>query len=262
MSYGRAYRCNRPAGIAGSFLDSKLYLAGAGMHLCLGCYAPHSFICGSTQLALTLCHAANVARCGFGDDGFFFCPLPGQICPTARARLCIGQCAALALFRADTALIGGVDAGGLDRFCGVAHPVLFYLFAGNLAPLLHGEICVLLDDRIGCIGYHRAGILRSCIITVSLRRSAFSQHGSAFLLGLRPRLFQRSFRDFPGCIASRHMRGWLFFNIFHGITPRHKLFKLNFKIVQTAFKFYTQVAAIISLVIKTNAGSIPHTTAP
>ena len=41
-----------------------------------------------------------------------------------------------------------------------------------------------------------------------------------------------------------------------------KLFKLNFKIVQTAFKFYTQVAAIISLVIKTNAGSIPHTTAP
>ena len=131
-----------------------------------------------------------------------------------------------------------------------------------LAPLLHGEICVLLDDRIGCIGYHRAGILRSCIITVSLRRSAFSQHGSAFLLGLRPRLFQRSFRDSPGCIASRHMRGWLFFNIFHGITPRHKLFKLNFKIVQTAFKFYTQVAAIISLVIKTNAGSIPHTTAP
>ena len=38
--------------------------------------------------------------------------------------------------------------------------------------------------------------------------------------------------------------------------------KLNFKIVQTAFKFYTQVAAIISLVIKTNAESIPHTTAP
>ena len=228
----------------------------------MGSHTARGFICGGARPALTFGHTANIARRGFGGDGFFFCPLSGQICPTARAVRRIGQRAALGLFRADTALIGGVDAGGLDRFCGVAHPVLFYLFAGNLAPLLHGEICVLLDDRIGCIGYHRAGILRSCIITVSLRRSAFSQHGSAFLLGLRPRLFQRSFRDFPGCIASRHMRGWLFFNIFHGITPRHKLFKLNFKIVQTAFKFYTQVAAIISLVIKTNAGSIPHTTAP
>ena len=232
------------------------------LHLCLGCYAPHSFICGGSQLALTLGHTTNISWRGLGGDDFFFRPLAGQICPTARVPLCIGQRAALDLFGADTALIGGVDADGFGLLGGTAFPVFFYLFAGNLAPLLHGEICVLLDDRIGCIGYHRAGILRSCIITVSLRRSAFSQHGSAFLLGLRPRLFQRSFRDFPGCIASRHMRGWLFFNIFHGITPRHKLFKLNFKIVQTAFKFYTQVAAIISLVIKTNAGSIPHTTAP
>lgn len=130
--------------------------------------------------------------------------------------------------------------------------VILEVFMEVLIPL---EMAKIIDVGIanGNLNY---------IITVSLRRSAFSQHGSAFLLGLRPRLFQRSFRDFPGCIASRHMRGWLFFNIFHGITPRHKLFKLNFKIVQTAFKFYTQVAAIISLVIKTNAGSIPHTTAP
>ena len=237
-------------------------MAGAGLHLGLSCYVPHSFICGGAQLALALGHAANVARSGFGGVDLFLCPLAGQIRPTVRVPLCIGQRAALDLFGADTALIGGVDAGGFGLLGGTAFPVFFYLFAGNLAPLLHGEICVLRDDRIGCIGYHRAGILRSCIITVSLRRSAFSQHGSAFLLGLRPRLFQRSFRDFPGCIASRHMRGWLFLNIFHGITPRLKLFKLNFKIVQTAFKFYTQVAAIISLVIKTNAGSIPHTTAP
>ena len=193
---------------------------------------------------------------------FSFARWRGKSAPRRGCRSASGKRAALGLFRADTALTGGVGAGGFSLLCGTAFPVLFYLFAGKLAPLLHGEICVLLDDRIGCIGYRRAGILRSCIITVSLRRSAFSQHGSAFLLGLRPRLFQRSFRDFPGCIASRHMRGWLFFNIFHGITPRHKLFKLNFKIVQTAFKFYTQVAAIISLVIKTNAGSIPHTTAP
>ena len=262
MPYCRAYRHSRLAGAAGGFLDSKLHLTGTSLHLCLGCYAPHSFICGGSQLALTLGHTANIARHGLGGDGFFFCSLAGQIRPTARALLCIGQRVVPSLFRADTALIGGMGAGGLDLFSGVSFPVFFCLFARNLAPLLHGEICVLLDDRIGCIGYHRAGILRSCIITVSLCRSAFPQHGSAFLLGLRPRLFQRSFRDFPGCIASRHMRGWLFFNIFHGITPRHKLFKLNFKIVQTAFKFYTQVAAIISLVIKTNAESIPHTTAP
>ena len=262
MPYCRAHRHSRLAGAAGGFLDSKLHLTGTGLHLCLGCYAPHSFICGGSQLALTLGHTTNISWRGLGGDDFFFRPLAGQICPTARVPLCIGQRAALDLFGADTALIGGVDADGFGLLGGTAFPVFFYLFAGNLAPLLHGEICVLLDDRIGCIGYRRAGILRSCIITVSLRRSAFSQHGSAFLLGLRPRLFQRSFRDFPGCIASRHMRGWLFFNIFHGITPRHKLFKLNFKIVQTAFKFYTQVAAIISLVIKTNAGSIPHTTAP
>ena len=91
---------------------------------------------------------------------------------------------------------------------------------------------------------------------------AFPQLISAFLFGFCPRLFQCRFWDIPSGIASWHTLGRLFFNIFHGITPRHKLFKLNFKIVQTAFKFYTQVAAIISLVIKTNAGSIPHTTAP
>ena len=190
-----------------------------GLHPRLGRHTAHSLICGGAQLALTLGHAANVARRDFGGDGFLFRPLAGQICPTARVPLCIGQRAALDLFGADTALIGGVDADGFGLLGGTAFPVFFYLFAGNLAPLLHGEICVLLDDRIGCIGYHRAGILRSCIITVSLRRSAFSQHGSAFLLGLRPRLFQRSFRDFPCSIASRHTLGWFFFYLFHGITP-------------------------------------------
>ncbi len=111
MPYCRAHRHSRLAGAAGGFLDSKLHLTGTGLHLCLGCYAPHSFICGGSQLALTLGHAANVARRGFGGDGFFFCPLSGQICPTARALLCIGQRAVPSLFRADTALTGGVGAG-------------------------------------------------------------------------------------------------------------------------------------------------------
>ena len=145
VPYDRAHRRDGLAGVGSGFLDSKLHLTGTGLHLCLGCYAPHSFICGGSQLALTLSHTTNISWCGLGGDDFFFRPLAGKICPTARVLLCIGQRAALDLFGADTALTGGVDAGGLDRFCGVAHPVLFYLFAGKLAPLLHGEICVLLD---------------------------------------------------------------------------------------------------------------------
>ena len=262
MPDGRAHRRSGLTGVGGGFLHGKLHLAGAGLHLGLSCYVPHSFICGGAQLALALGHAANVARSGFGGVDLFLCPLAGQICPTARVLLCIGQRAALDLFGADTALTGGVDVGGFGLLCGTALPIFLNLLAGNLAPLLYGEIGVLLDSRIGCIGQHCASILGCGIIALPLRGGAFPQLSSAFLLGFCPCLFQRSFRDFPGCIASRHMRGWLFFNIFHGITPRHKLFKLNFKIVQTAFKFYTQVAAIISLVIKTNAGSIPHTTAP
>ena len=151
VSYGRAYRCNRPAGIAGSFLDSKLYLAGAGMHLCLSCYAPHSFIFGSTQLALTLGHTANIARHGLGGDGFFFCPLSGQICPTTRTLLCIGQRTVPSLFRADTALTGGVGTGSLSPLCCAAFPVFLNLLAGKLAHLLHSEIGGLLYHRISCI---------------------------------------------------------------------------------------------------------------
>ena len=56
-------------------------------------------------------------------------------------------------------------------------------------------------------------------IAFPLRRDAFPQLGSAFLLGFCPRLFQRSFRDFPCSIASRHTLGWFFFYLFHGITP-------------------------------------------
>nr|WP_279044549.1 hypothetical protein [Gemmiger formicilis] len=62
-------------------------------------------------MALTLGHTTNISWCGLGGDGFFFRPLAGQICPTARALRRIGQRAVLGLFRADTALIGGVGAG-------------------------------------------------------------------------------------------------------------------------------------------------------
>ena len=71
MPYCRAHRHSRLAGAAGGFLDSKLHLTGTSLHLCLGCYAPHSFICGGSQLALTLGHTANIARHGLGGDGFF-----------------------------------------------------------------------------------------------------------------------------------------------------------------------------------------------
>ena len=111
MPYCRADRHSRLAGAAGGFLDSKLHLTGTGLHLCLGCYAPHSFICGGSQLALTLGHTTNISWCGLGGDGFFFRPLAGQICPTARALRRIGQRAAPDLFRADTTLTGGVGAG-------------------------------------------------------------------------------------------------------------------------------------------------------
>ena len=148
MTDGRVYRRNCLAGVGGSFLNGKLHLLGASLHLCLGCYAPHSFICSGVQLALALGHAANVARSDFSGDDLFFRPLAGQICPTARAWLCVGQRAAPGLLRADTALTGDMGAGGFGLLGGTASPVFFYLFAGNLAPLLHGEICVLLDDRI------------------------------------------------------------------------------------------------------------------
>ena len=219
MPYCRAYRHSRLAGAAGGFLDSKLHLTGTGLHLCLGCYAPHSFICGGSQLALTLGHTTNILWRGLGGDGFFFCPLSGQSCPTTRTLLCIGQRAALGLFRADIVLTGGVGAGCFGLFCSAAFAVLFYLLEGKLAALLYGEIGVLLDGRIGCICQHRRSVLGCGIVAFPLRRDAFPQLGSAFLLGFCPRLFQRSFRDFPCSIASRHTLGWFFFYLFHGITP-------------------------------------------
>ena len=107
----RAHRHSRSACTSRSLLHGKPYFLRMGLHLRLGHYTAHSFICGGVQLALTLGHAANIARCGLGGDGFFFCPLAGQICPTVRALRRIGQRAVLDLFRADTALTGGVDAG-------------------------------------------------------------------------------------------------------------------------------------------------------
>ena len=142
MPYCRAYRHSRLAGAAGGFLDSKLHLTGTGLHLCLGCYAPHSFICGGVQLALSLGNAANIARRGFGGDGFFFCPLSGQICPTARAVRRIGQRAALGLFRADTALIGGVGAGS-----SLLLAVLSGLGFCQFPPLMPHKSCRLFRRR-------------------------------------------------------------------------------------------------------------------
>ena len=183
MLYGRAHRRSRLAGFAGSFPDGKLHLVDVGLHLCLGCYAPHSFICGSTH------HTANIARHGLGGDGFFFCPLSGQICPTTRTLLCIGQRAAPGLFWADTALTGGVDTGSLSPLCCAAFPVFLNLLAGKLASLLYGEISVLLDGGIGCIGHRPTSIIGGSIAAIPLCGGAFPQLGSAFLLGLRPRLF-------------------------------------------------------------------------
>ena len=108
----RAHRHSRSACAVRSLLCGKPYFLRTVLHLCLGGYAAHSFGCGGAQLALTLGHAANITRRGLGGDGFFFCPLSGQICPTARALRRIGQRAVLGLFRADTALTGGVGAGG------------------------------------------------------------------------------------------------------------------------------------------------------
>ena len=111
----RAHCSNRLAGVCDGSLDGKLYLASVGLHLRLGRHTAHSLICGGAQLALTLGHAANITRRSLGGDGFFFCPLSGQICPTARALVCIGQRAVPGLFPAGTALTGG--ASNFDLFC-------------------------------------------------------------------------------------------------------------------------------------------------
>ena len=219
MPDGRAHRRSGLTGVGGGFLHGKLHLAGAGLHLGLSCYVPHSFICGGAQLALALGHAANVARSGFGGVDLFLCPLVGQIRPTVRARLCVGQRATPCLFGAYTALTGGVGAGGFDLLCGVPLPVFFDLLAGKLATLLHGEIGILLDSGMGCIGHHPAGVVGRGIVAISLRRGTFPQFCSTFFLGLCPRLFQRRFRNFSRRITFRRTLGWLFFYLFHGILP-------------------------------------------
>ena len=143
MPYCRAYRHSRLAGAAGGFLDSKLHLPGTGLHLCLGCYAPHSFSCGGSQLALTLGHTTNISWRGLGGDDFFFRPLAGQICPTARVPLCIGQRAALDLFGADTALTGGVGVGG-----SLLLAALSGLGFCQFPPLMPHKSCRLFRRRI------------------------------------------------------------------------------------------------------------------
>ena len=145
-----------------------------GLHLRLGRLTAHSFICNDAQLALSLGNAANVARRGFGDDGFFFCPLPGQICPTARARLCIGQRAALGLFRADTALTGGVGAGN-----SLLLAVLSGLGFCELTPLMPHKSCRLF----------RSQTLKVCRFLLSGVGVIFPCSGAGLLFCFYPRRF-------------------------------------------------------------------------
>ena len=144
------------------------------MHLCLGCYAPHSFICGSTQLALTLDHAANIARRGLGSDGFFFRPLTGQICPTVRALRRIGQRAAFGLFRADTALIGGVGAGGS-------------LLIAVLSGLGFCQFPPLMPHKSSCLFRRRT--CKVCRFRLSGVGVIFPRDGTGLLLRFSPRRF-------------------------------------------------------------------------
>ena len=136
---------------------------------------------------MTLGHTTNISWRGLGGDDFFFRPLAGQICPTARVPLCIGQRATPCLFGAYTALTGGVGTGGLALLCSAALPVFFYLLVGKFAPLLYGEIGVLLDGGIRCVGHHPAGIAGCGIVAIPLRGGAFPQLSSAFFLGPCPR---------------------------------------------------------------------------
>ena len=138
----RAYCHSRSACAVRSLLCGKPYFLRTVLHLCLGGYAAHSLICGGAQLALTLGHAANITRRGLGGDGFLFRPLAGQICPTARALVCIGQRAVPDLFRADTALIGGVDAGG-SLLVAVLSGLVFCQFT----PLMPHKSCRLFRRR-------------------------------------------------------------------------------------------------------------------
>ena len=113
-----------------------------GLHLRLGRHTAHSFICGGSQLALTLGHTTNISWRGLGGDDFFFCSLAGQIRPTARALLCIGQRVVPSLFRADTALTGGVGAGN-----SLLLAVLSGLGFCEFTPLMPHKSCRLFRCR-------------------------------------------------------------------------------------------------------------------
>lgn len=127
-------------------------------------------------LAIPISLLAQVGAIGVCilNDGFFFCPLPGQICPTARARLCIGQCAALALFRADTALIGGVDAG--SSFLLAALSGLGFC---QFPPLMPHKSCRLFRRRT----------CKVCRFRLSGVGVIFPRDGTGLLLRFSPRRF-------------------------------------------------------------------------
>ncbi len=174
MTYSRAHRHSRSACAVRSLLCGKPYFLRTVLHLCLGCYAAHSFICGGAQLALTLGHAANVARRSLGGDGFLFRPLAGQICPTARALVCIGQRAVLGLFRADTALTGGGGAGS-----GFLLAVLSGLGFCQFPPLMPHKSCRLFRSRT----YKICRFLLSEVIII------FPRGGAGLFFRFYPRRF-------------------------------------------------------------------------
>ena len=142
-------------------------------------------------MALTLGHAANVARRDFGGDGFLFRPLAGQICPTARALVCIGQRAVLGLFRADTALTGGGGAGS-----GFLLAVLSGLGFCQFPPLMPHKSCRLFRSRT----YKICRFLLSEVIIIFPRGGAglFFRFLSTPLLG---RLSVSSPPTFGGTVA-------------------------------------------------------------
>ena len=142
MPDSRAYRHRCSACAARNLLRGKPYFLRTGLHLRLGRHTAHSLILGGACPALTLGNAANIARRGFGGDGFFFRPLSGQICPTARALRRIGQRAVLGLFRADTALTGGVGAGN-----SLLLAVLSGLGFCEFTPLMPHKSCRLFRCR-------------------------------------------------------------------------------------------------------------------
>ena len=88
MPDSRAYRHRCSACAAPQPFARQAVFLRMGLHLRLGHHTAHSFICGGVQLALTLCHTANIARRCFGGDGFSFARWRGKSAPRR------GRCAA------------------------------------------------------------------------------------------------------------------------------------------------------------------------